>query len=129
MPSGTAHTAASTKPPMTRQTVIAMSPANPNCVNSDQPSRSIVTGSARNVFDTKPPKVAALHAATNSTKNAIPSTALRPDAMGLSGVIASCATARPQAFGSLDEAGVGERAEIGNRLEDADLEQQVRGFL
>ena len=66
MPSGTAHAAASTNPPTTRQTVIAMSPAKPNWVKSAQPSRSIVSGSARNVFDTKPPNVATLHAATNS---------------------------------------------------------------
>ena len=63
-----------------------MSPAKPNCANSAQPSRSIVTGSARNVFDTKPPNVATLHPATNSTKNAMPSAALRPGATGLSGV-------------------------------------------
>ena len=51
------RSAASTKPPKTRQTVMPMSVANPCTVNSASALRAaIVTGSARNVFDTKPPK-------------------------------------------------------------------------
>ena len=46
--------------------MIAMSLAKPYFANSAQPSRSIVSGSARNVFDTKPPNVADAQAATNS---------------------------------------------------------------
>jgi hypothetical protein len=64
-----------------------MSPANPNFAKSAHPSRSIVTGSARNVFETNPPSVATAHTATNSTKKAMPRTAFRAGAMGLSGVI------------------------------------------
>ena len=55
----------------------------------------MVTGSARNVFDTKPPKVAAPHAATNKTKKAMPSIAFLPGAMGLSGVIAAAGPDTP----------------------------------
>ena len=49
------------------------------------PRDSIVSGSARNVFDTKPPNVATLHAATNTTKNAMPSATLRARLTGTSG--------------------------------------------
>ena len=44
MPSGTAITAAITKPPTTRQTVMPMSSAKPCSASSVQPDRSMVTG-------------------------------------------------------------------------------------
>ncbi len=52
MPSGTATSAARTKPPSTRHTVMPMSCRKPNCVNSSQPSRTMVIGLARKVGDT-----------------------------------------------------------------------------
>ena len=52
MPSGTAMTVASTKPPNTRHTVMPMSWMKLNSVNSSQPSRAMVTGLARKVGET-----------------------------------------------------------------------------
>ena len=69
----------------TRQTVIADVLGEAVLREQRQPSRSIVSGSARNVFDTKPPNVAMLHAATNTTKNAMPSATLRGRLTGTSG--------------------------------------------
>ena len=48
-------------------------------------SCTIVSGSARKVLLTKPPKVTADHSATNSTKKLMPSTTRVPGATGVSG--------------------------------------------
>src|SRR4051812_29547679 len=85
MPTGTAIKAASTKPPMTRQIVMPISVMKPCLLSSSQPSSSIVSGLARNVLETKPPNVANDHAATNSTKNRMPSMTRADDEMGASG--------------------------------------------
>ena len=52
MPKGTAMTAASTKPPNTRHTVMPMSWMKLNSVNSFQPSSAMVSGLARKVGET-----------------------------------------------------------------------------
>ena len=71
----------------TRQTVIPMSFAKPISVIKVQPDRTIVIGSARNVFETMPPKVAAPHRSTKTTKNARPRTIRVEASTGFSGVI------------------------------------------
>src|SRR4051812_14557163 len=114
IPSGTAMIAASRKPPMTRHTVMPTSNANPCTAKRAKPSRSIVSGSARNVFGTKPPNVAAAQAAKNSTKKKTPRPMRRRAEIGLSG----CKM-------SLDELRVNERIEIRHRFDDARLEQNV----
>src|SRR5213076_845880 len=116
MPSGTPIAAAMRKPPKTRQTVMRMSRTKP-CASRFQPSRSIVAGSARKVGDTKPPKVAAAHAAKNSTKNATPSATRAPGVTGFSGVKLP------------DVGGVDRRIDVGHRLDDADLEQELPRLL
>src|SRR5579862_2333876 len=128
MPSGTAKIAARTKPPTTRQIVIPMSFTKPCATNRSSPSRTIVSGSARNVFGTKPPSVATAHSATKITKNAVPSTSWRRREIGFSGVIA-CACRRQFACALLDEARVDQRVEIRHALDAAHLEQQVRRVL
>ena len=90
MPSGTANSAASTKPPTTRQIVMPMSTAKPCLVSSSQPSSSMVSGLARNVFETKPPKVANDQAQTNRTKKEMPSTIRAEDEIGASGFKRQC---------------------------------------
>src|SRR5262245_9939728 len=87
MPSGTATSAASTKPPNTRQTVTPISSRKPCLVSSSQPSSSIVSGSARKVLDTKPPSVANAQAAKNRTKNKMPRKTRAAFEMGASGRI------------------------------------------
>src|SRR5215203_5091449 len=86
--------------------------------NRAHPSRSIVSGSARNVFGTKPPNVAAAHAPKKSTKKKMPSTTRRCVGIGFSG----CKT-------SLDELRVDERVEVRHRFDNARLEQEAGGFL
>src|SRR3954467_11143985 len=85
MPTRTANKGARTKPPMTRQIVMPMSVMKPCLLSSSQPSSSMVSGLARNVLETKPPNVADDHAATNSTKNRMPSMTRADDEMGASG--------------------------------------------
>ena len=70
------------KPPMTRQTVMPMSFRKLYSVNSSTPSLSMVSGLARKVGETKPPKVTADQISTNTTKKPVPSTHL---AVGLTG--------------------------------------------
>ena len=53
-PSGTPIAAAIRKPPTTRNTVMAMSPAKPNSVSSDQPAASVFPGEARKSGGTQP---------------------------------------------------------------------------
>ena len=60
--------AANTHPPTTRQTVTPISPRKPNRVRRSHPSCSMVIGSARNVFDTKPPSVAKAQARRRARK-------------------------------------------------------------
>src|SRR6478672_4667128 len=151
MPSGTPSAAASTKPPSTRQIVMPTSFANPNCANSVHPSRSIVSGSARNVFETKPPNVAMLQPSTYRTKNATPSATLRVPPTGSSGFIATRVPAgrgvaaredamartqarRPRAGRAtpatlLDESRIVECVHVRHRLDAANLQQQVARFL
>ncbi len=63
-----------------------MSQPKPRLASSVQPERSMVSGSARKVFETKPPKVANDQAATNRTKKATPSSdCARAGATGVSG--------------------------------------------
>ena len=66
-----------------------MSLAKPISVSSTQPLFSMASGSARKVFCTKPPKVAAAHTATKSTKKLMPSPTRMPWLTGVSGFIAS----------------------------------------
>src|SRR6266850_5043351 len=112
MPSGTPIATAMTKPPKTRQIVMPISRAKP-WASRFQPSRSIVAGSARKVGDTRPPTVAAAHAAKNRTKNATPSAMRAPGVTGLSGVKL------------LDVARIDGAADVWHRLDDADLDQQL----
>ena len=49
-----------------------MSVAKPCSASSVQPERTIVIGSARKVFETKPPSVANAHTAKNRTKKEMP---------------------------------------------------------
>ena len=53
------------------------------------PRRSIVSGSARNVFDTRPPNVAMLHASDEKDEERQPQRDLGVGVTGLSGVIPS----------------------------------------
>jgi hypothetical protein len=62
--------------------------------------------------------VATDQTAKNRTKNAAPSATRTPGVTGRRGLIAS-----------LDEAGVEQRTDVGNGLDDPDLEEQFRGFL
>ncbi len=62
-----------------------MSLAKPCSVSRFQPLATIVSGSARKVFDTRPPKVMPPHSATKSTKNPMPSAMRRPGSTGVSG--------------------------------------------
>jgi len=73
------------KPPKTRHTVQPMSQPNPCVASSTQPERIIAIGSARKVFETKPPKVASDQPATKTTKNAMPSARRADAATGVSG--------------------------------------------
>src|ERR1700682_2482412 len=117
IPSGTRMTAAMTKPPPTRQMVTPISLMKPCWARRFQPSRSIAAGSARKVGETKPPKVASAHAATNSTKKATPSATRAPGPTGFKGV-----------NWLLDVARVDRARDVGHRLDDAHLEQQLAGF-
>src|SRR5947208_2792363 len=119
MPSGSASSAASTKPPRTRHTVMPMSKAKPICVSSTQPLFTIVSASARKVLPTKPPSVAIAQTATKATKNAMPSASRGPAAIGTSGFMPP----------SLDEARVGELRKVGHLLDDAGFHQQLGGVL
>src|SRR5512144_357492 len=131
MPSGTAMIAARTNPPTTRQTVIPMSPTNPCSAKRLIPSRTIVRGSARNVFATKPPNVAADHTTTNRMKNRMPSATRVGDAIGLRGVtpLPSSGPPRTASRRSLDEARVDDRVQVRHALDDSHLDQQVGRFL
>src|SRR5258708_4843336 len=117
MPRATPIAAARTKPPTTRQMVSAMSFAKPCCVRRVQPSRSIDAGSARKVGETKPPKVAAAQTAKKSTKNATPSAMRAPGVTGLSGVKL------------LNVARVDRGCDVGHRLDDADLDEELARVL
>src|SRR5437868_14430281 len=114
MPSGTPIATAMRKPPTTRQMVRPMSLRKPCRTRSSHPSRSIEAGSARNVGDTKPPNVAAAQAAKKSTKNAMPSATRAPGLTGLSG---------RQLL--LDVARIDRAADVGHRLDDADLDEEL----
>src|SRR5881394_2361663 len=118
MPSGTPIVAAMRKPPATRQMVSAMSFAKPWCECRFQPSRSMEAGSARNVGDTNPPKVAAAQAAKKSTKNATPSAIRAPGVTGLRGVKRL-----------LDVARVDRAADVRYGLDDADLDEKLARLL
>src|SRR4051812_45861598 len=91
----------------------------------------MVSGSARNVRDTKPPSVATLHSATNTTKNDSPSSQRRPGPIGTSGFMRAWPPRRVRvaptrgAPPSLDEPRVRERIHVGQRLDHPHLEQQV----
>src|SRR4051812_5404499 len=106
----------------------------------------MVTGSARNVFETKPPSVAAAHTAKNSTKKPMPNAMRKLGATGTRGFIefgrhpgldpGSMARSLhglriepAMTKGLLDEARVGQLAQVGNGLDDARFQQQVRRFL
>src|SRR5262245_7417833 len=99
MPSGTATRAARVNPPSTRQIVMPMSRMKPCLARSSHPSSTIVSGSARNVFDTKPPRVAKSQAAKNSTKNRTPSTTRAVLDMGARGFIGVPTRQRRQSAG------------------------------
>src|SRR5438477_5602020 len=118
MPSGTPIAAARTKPPTTRQMVSAMSSAKPWCESRFHPSRSMDAGSARNVGDTNPPNVAAAQTAKKSTKNATPSAIRAPGVTGLRGVKRL-----------LDVARVDGGADVRHGFDDADLYEELTGFL
>src|SRR5476649_1976549 len=96
------------------------------CVSRIQPDFTIVTGSARKVFDTNPPSVANAHTAKKSTKNKTPRTLRRPGLISRSGFKRGFPAARKRL---LQEAGVGQGGQVGNLLDGADLEQQVSRFL
>ena len=102
--------------------VLARSPSR---VSSVQPSAASCIGSARKVFDTKPPKVASDQTATKRTKKARRARAARPAPPASSGFI------EPQrpVHASLDELRVGELGHVGHRLDDAGFQQQVGRFL
>src|SRR5919109_2095992 len=117
MPSGMPIAAASTKPPNTRQIVIRMSLRKPCCARRFQPSRAMVAGSARNVGDTKPPSVATPQARKKSAKKARPSATRAPGPTGFSGV---------KLF---DVSRVDGARDVRHGLDDADLEQDLAGFL
>src|SRR5664279_2153280 len=78
------------KPPKTRHTVQPMSQPKPCVASSAQPERSIASGSARNVFETKPPKVASDQPATKTMKKAMPSARRVVGATEVSGFTDHC---------------------------------------
>src|SRR5450755_2409253 len=120
------------KPPKTRQTVMPMSQPKPCFVSSVQPETSIVSGSARKVFATKPPSVAAAHAATKTMKKATPRAIRVAGATGASGFIArACPVERAARRNgpSSDELSVRQLAQVRNRLDDPGFEKQVGSFL
>src|SRR3990167_9583001 len=96
-----------------------MSVAKPISVSSVYPLRTIVIGSARKVFCTKPPSVATAHTAKNSTKKAMPSTTRVPGATGTIGFMPCL----------LEESGIGQLGQIRHLPDDAALEQQRGRFL
>src|SRR5262245_53687175 len=84
----------------------------------------MVSGSARNVRFTKPPSVATAHAATKTTKNAMPSAIPAARETGTRGL-----TAAPAPRRSLDEAGVDDRGDLRHALDDPELQQQLARLL
>src|SRR3954468_2657965 len=123
------------KPPSTRHTVMPMSYRKPCLASRSTPERTIVSGSARKVLDTSPPKVTAAQAAKNTTKKARPSAIRAPGATGCSGLMLwAPSPLRGEGWGegrlrSLEEAGVRQLRHVRHLLDDAGLEQQVRRFL
>src|SRR3990167_3611314 len=95
-----------------------MSVAKPISVSSVYPLRTIVIGSARKVFCTKPPSVATAHTAKNSTKKAMPSTTRVPGATGTSGFIDD----RP--CGLFQKTRIGQVGQVRHLPDDAALQQQ-----
>src|SRR3712207_3425744 len=102
----------------------------------------MVSGSARKVRETYPPKVAQAQAATKTTKKAIPSAIRAPCPIGSRGrsigTTQTLGTAsagpfedRPKPGGSrlLNEAFVDGAVDIRHLLDDADLEEQLAGLL
>jgi hypothetical protein len=79
-------------------------------------------GSARKIFDTKPPKVAIDQTAKKSTKKLIPSTTRVLGATGVSGLMDKLKTAL------LNEASISQFCEIWNLFDDASLKQQICRF-
>src|SRR4051794_37806430 len=98
-----------------------MSAPKPIFASSVQPLASIVSGSARKVCETKPPKVSADHSATKATKKATPSATFAPAPTGARGFTG------PGAL--LDEPGVGQLRHVGRLLDDPRLEQQLGRLL
>src|SRR5450755_3968350 len=122
------------KPPKTRHTVMPMSQPKPCLVSSVQPETSIVSGSARKVFETKPPSVAAAQVATKTMKKATPRAMRVAGATGVSGFMRRPSPRPSPTSGrgrrtSLDELRVGQLAQVGDRLDDPGFEKQVGGFL
>ena len=74
-----------------------MSQPKPCVASSAQPERSIDTGSARKVFETKPPKVASDQPATKRTKKAMPRASRAPGATGVSGFMRELVVGAPAA--------------------------------
>src|SRR4051812_45017357 len=81
----------------------------------------MLTGSARKVGETWPPKVAHAQTATNRMKKVSPRPTRGPGATGSSGRI-GLSWRRGALF---DEAGVDDLARVRHRLDDAEAEQEV----
>ena len=123
-PSGSASTAAMTKPPSTRHTVMPMSCAKPISVSSVQPLRTIVQrvgqeGLADEAAERRrrPDGDEQHEEARRRARCACPA---RP---GSSGFMRSAHAA------SLDEARVGQLRQVGHLLDDAGLQQQIGRLL
>src|SRR5581483_10060844 len=145
MPSGTPTSAATTKPPTTRQTVMPMSMWKSCAATRFQPVTTVCQGSRRNSGVTQPPQVAAPQSPTNSTKNAMPRAIFAPRPTGTSGVNMALPssqrkTGRAIAFARpalparlfrrlLHEARIDDGVEIDLRLDHAALEQHFLRLL